>query len=448
MAKKSRRVITKNFWVQNKPFRRSIAVTVIVLFAGIGVYLLTSSHAASPYATANADKGFLSSGATVIVDNSATDGNHVQFGGSKTAMAIKVSGDSFVNQSGQVTQLHGVNRPGTEYACAASSNAGFISDPAGSATTLAYADTVVSSLKTWNKTASTTNAINAVRIPLNEDCWLGINGVNPAYSSANYQAFILREVNDLVADNMYPILDLHWSAPGTQLANGQDVAPDADHSVTFWQQVASAYKDNPAVMFDLYNEPNISNGGYVPNWTCYLDGCTQTSARNGASYQTAGTQTLVNTIRGAGANNVIMVEGLASANDVWNYFGAYAPVDPQHNIAAEIHVYNFSGQSTPAEITAMLASNSAGPSVAGNYPVYVGEFGDNALSGTNGCGTDTTTFLTNLIGYMNSNGYSYTAWGWDQGEGCNGPSLVTNDESGATYPEGSIVQSALQALEQ
>ena len=32
--------------------------------------------------------------------------------------------------------------------------------------------------------------MNAVRIPLNEDCWLGINGAPAAYSGANYQTAI------------------------------------------------------------------------------------------------------------------------------------------------------------------------------------------------------------------------------------------------------------------
>ena len=32
--------------------------------------------------------------------------------------------------------------------------------------------------------------INAVRIPLNEDCWLRIYGVKPAYSRSNYRSAI------------------------------------------------------------------------------------------------------------------------------------------------------------------------------------------------------------------------------------------------------------------
>ena len=36
-------------------------------------------------------------------------------------------------------------------------------------------------MKTWS--------INAVRVPLNEDCWLGINGVKPQYGGAAYRSY-------------------------------------------------------------------------------------------------------------------------------------------------------------------------------------------------------------------------------------------------------------------
>ena len=98
--------------------------------------------------------------------------------------------------------------------------------------------------------------INSVRIPLNEDCWLGINGVLPQYSGANYQSAIARYVTLLLENGLYPILDLHWSAAGNQLATGQAAMPDQDHSPTFWSQVAGVFKDNLGVAFELFNEPN------------------------------------------------------------------------------------------------------------------------------------------------------------------------------------------------
>src|SRR5207249_3664448 len=71
----------------------------------------------------------------------------------------------------------------------------------------------VDGIKSWHQ--------NTLRLPLNEDCWLGINGVNPAYSGANYRQAIASYVSLLNQNGLYVILDLHWSAPGTTLATHQ-----------------------------------------------------------------------------------------------------------------------------------------------------------------------------------------------------------------------------------
>lgn len=60
---------------------RNITGTLFVLlFAFVGIHLLSSSHAASPYASLNADQGSLTNPATVQTDGSASDGKSVQFG--------------------------------------------------------------------------------------------------------------------------------------------------------------------------------------------------------------------------------------------------------------------------------------------------------------------------------------------------------------------------------
>jgi endoglucanase len=89
---------------------------------------------------------------------------------------------------------------------------------------------------------------NIVRVPLNEDCWLGINGAAPAYSGANYQAAIVNYVNLLHANGLYAILDLHWSAPGAQQATGLQAMVDADHGLAFWSSMATTFKNDLAVL--------------------------------------------------------------------------------------------------------------------------------------------------------------------------------------------------------
>ena len=78
---------------------------------------------------------------------------------------------------------------------------------------------------------------------------------------------------------------------------------DASYSATFWGQVAAAFKNNPAVLFELFNEPQ---GNYPPtaaDWNHYLSGGLTGS-------EDVGTQTLLNAVRAAGATNVVLVDGL------------------------------------------------------------------------------------------------------------------------------------------
>jgi len=374
-----------------------------------------------------------------------------------SGLAISVSGNQFVNQNGDVVQLRGVNRPGTEYGCV--DDLGFTSGVTGSeGQNLSYAGTVASSLLSWNAPGASENAINTVRVPLNEDCWLDINGVPSAYSGANYQTFIEDEVADLTPQGMYVVLDLHWSAQGSFEATSQNVGPDEDHSVTFWQQVATAFEDDPSVMFDLYNEPHIwcytsaCSSNYTTAadtaWGCYLNGCEYTlndsngdgvpSAQEGYTFEVAGTQQLVDTIRGTGASNVIFVEGLGWANAFDNWV-SYRPTDPDNQLAPEVHTYPSSGMNV--NNLSYLNGTLADGGLSSDYPIYVGEFGEVICSGSS------TGFTENTMNWADSHGYSYTAWGWDDGEGCGGPSLVTDDDTGATSTYGSIVEAHLRALE-
>src|SRR5579859_5949677 len=99
---------------------------------------------------------------------------------------LHVSGNQILNGSGQVTHLYGVNRSGAEYAC--QQGWGIWDGPADAVS--------VAAIKAWN--------VNIVRIPVNEDCWLNINGINAAYAGTNYQSAIIGYVNLL---NSYGIAE-------------------------------------------------------------------------------------------------------------------------------------------------------------------------------------------------------------------------------------------------
>jgi hypothetical protein len=88
-----------------------------------------------------------------------------------------------------------------------------------------------------------------------------------------------------------------------------------------------------AVIFDLFNEPYPDRAlpSETAAWQCWLKGGSSCTA--GISYPVAGMQTLVNTVRATGASNVIMLGGLAYANDLSQWL-TYRPTDPDGNLAA------------------------------------------------------------------------------------------------------------------
>jgi hypothetical protein len=239
--------------------------------------------------------------------------------------------------------------------------------------------------------------INAVRIPLNEDCWLGINGVARRYGGPRYQKAIRAYVARLHAARLYVILDLHWNAPGRQRATGQQPMADLAHAPAFWSSVARTFKADPAVLFDLYNEPlGIS-------WKCWRDGCGLPQG-----WTTAGMQRLVNAVRSAGARQPIIVSGLDAGNNLSSWL-RFRPHDPAGQLLAGLHAYNFLGC---AEVRCW---NRTVAPVARRVPVVATELGEADCSGS---------FIRKFMTWADSVGISYLGWSWNT-NGCRAPALIS-----------------------
>src|SRR4051812_13812881 len=187
-------------------------------------------------ASAAATIAFMVGGALVSVNPAAAT--------TTVPLSIKIVGKHFVNGAGHVVRLLGVNHTSAEYGCVD----GFGYDDGH------FDDADAAAIRSWKATA--------VRVPLNEDCWLGINGqpnssqgADPPLTRDGYRQEIKNYVAALNRHGLYAIIDLHWSAPGAQVALEQQPMPDMNHSPVFWTSVASTFKSNHAVVFDLYNEP-------------------------------------------------------------------------------------------------------------------------------------------------------------------------------------------------
>lgn len=318
-----------------------------------------------------------------------------------TFSGLKVSGNKLVNQQGQTVVLHGVDRSGAEFDCVGGSVFDGPSDAAS-----------IQAMRAWD--------IDAVRVPMNEDCWLGINGVKTG--GAAYQQAIEGFVKTLNQQGMYVILDLHWNAPGNTKATGQTNMADSDHSPAFWASVANAFKGNNTVIFDLYNEPHDIS------WSCWKSGC--------GSY--AGMQQMVNSIRSTGATNVIMVGGLGWASDLSGWL-ANRPSDPQKNIAASVHMYGHNGCSGTSCINL-----GAYTQVLAQVPLIAGEFGESADGSI--CSTNVSNAFMN---WMDQHQASYIAWTWNTwGSGCGELSLITNYNGTPHSPNGTNYKAHLLALGQ
>jgi endoglucanase len=336
-------------------------------------------------------------------------------------LSVAVRGNHLVDQNGTTVVLRGANTSGTEYACV---NEKSIFDGSEEASPGSIA-----AMRSWG--------FNVARVQLNESCWLGIQGVKAAYSGPVYQQAIESYVSALNAAGMYVIINLHWSSKGTaRKATGQLPMPDERYAPSFWTSVAGAFKSNPAVIFDLFNEPYPNrNTDSTAAWQCDIAGSAGGTCR-GFRYKAAGMQQLLGVVRATGATNVIMAGGpqYAGVLDGWSRF---APVDPLGQLAASIHVY----WNTPANpnwspcYTPSCWANVLGP-LSTTVPIVVGEFGE--LD----CGD---TLYPPFLDFADQHGISYLGWAWFAGSCTGEPSLITN-YSGTASPYGIGYQQHLASL--
>ena len=338
--------------------------------------------------------------------------------------SLRVSGDHLVDEAGNTVQLRGVNVSGTQYACAG--GYGIFDGPSD--------DAAISAMTSWN--------INAVRVPLNEACWLGSKTVKAKYAGSNYQQAIQAYVDRIRAHGLYVILTLAWAAPGTKRTNDSAAMPDRDHSPAFWAGVATAFGNDGGVLFDLFNEPFPDhNRDSVAAWRCVRDG----GKCPGISYAAAGSQQLLDSVRGHGASNVVLIGGPQYAGTLSRWL-AYAPSDPLHQLAASVHIY-FGTPSAPDWSPCYTEScwQSQIRPLAADVPIVIGEFGEHDCSFDLVNGNAESPPQPSLLDWADGEGVSYLAWAWFVGSCADEPSLI-KDYNGQPTPYGSGYRAHLLPL--
>jgi aryl-phospho-beta-D-glucosidase BglC (GH1 family) len=296
-----------------------------------------------------------------------------------------VKGNKIYDGNDQVHVFRGVDRPSLEW------------DVEGEGVSSADIDLIAS----WNA--------NVIRVAINQGFWLEGSVV---YNSG-YRQRIDEVVQWSKAAGMDVVLDLHWSDRGSlsQVPAQQRMA-DAN-SRTFWQSVAEIYKDDGRVLFELYNEP------HDVAWPVWLDG-----GDSGDGFEAVGMQELYDTVRNAGADNLVLIGGLDYAYDL---SGVPANRVEGYNIVYATHPYDF-GNKQPGAWAGDWGF------LADTDPIFVSEFGSFDCN---------PAYSQQLIDYAEQRGLSWSAWAWYPG-GCGFPALI-EDWSGTPSATGQIIKTALEA---
>ena len=325
-----------------------------------------------------------------------------------SSVPLHVSGTHVVDPSGHVIQLRGVDLDSLEYKIAG--------------------DHVLQSLDTairdWHATL--------IRLPMNENFWFGYNfSSSPGDGGAAYRSLIDQIVKTVSDKNVYVALDLHWSNMDVWGSNnGQHEMPD-DNSALFWQSVAARYANNPAVWFDLYNEPhNIS-------WPQWKTGGNFTEGS--VTYHSPGMQGLLNRVRAAGANNIVAASGVNWAGDLNGVVNGFALSDSASNLIYQAHIYPYDNSNQKvSDWDNHVAATAA------QYAVYVGEFGtDDAGTSSHFIGQPTPqAWVQTMLSWLEQHHYTWTAWSFNPQTH---PILLSDWSYNPTAYYGTYVKAALAA---
>jgi endoglucanase len=328
-------------------------------------------------------------GPTTATGCAAATTKHVAPGG------YYVSGNSVCTAGGAAHLFHGVDRPSLEFS------------PTGDH--LSASDFQL--MAGWKA--------NIVRIALNQDYWIAASPL----ANPNYPATVDAAVTWAEQAGMDVILDLHWSDAGVLgscKSSCQQLMADTN-SIGFWADVAGRYKNDGRVLFELYNEPHD-----VP-WTVWKSG-----GSTSAGWTAAGMQQLYDAVRGAGADNLVVIGGLNYAFDL---SGVPSNRISGYNILYATRPYGGSSDKGPS------AWDAGWGFLTKTDPVIVTEFGDYADCSGSSYSPLINTYVSAVITYADQHAAGWTAWAWYDG-GCQFPSLIS-DWVGTPTPPGMIVQTAL-----
>jgi hypothetical protein len=259
---------------------------------------------------------------------------------SKFPSALRVVGNKILNQEGKEVWLQGLNVMSLDWS------------PTGERVLL----TTKVALEEWKA--------NLIRLPVKEHYWFGTDASQKDGGKA-YRELVDAVINMTANRGAYVLLDLHRYR-----------APKKEHA-DFWKDAATRYKDHPALIFDLFNEPHGTswevwrNGGFVAekkegvDETAFLS--EEEKIANNVGFRSVGMQGLLDAVRSTGAKNVVLAGGLDYGYDLSGIAKGFALDDKGGNgIIYGSHIYPWKKGYQDKVLV-----------IADKYPILSGENGGN-----------------------------------------------------------------------
>lgn len=253
----------------------------------------------------------------------------------KWPVELKVSGNRLVDPAGKEVWLQGVNIPSLEW------------NPRGEQVERA---TIVA-IEGWKS--------NVIRLPVKDDYWFGLKDANDGGEA--YRKIVDQIITLASNRGVYVVLDLHtYRAPKKEYLD-------------FWKDAAARYKNHPAVLFDLMNEPHGTtwevwrDGGFVGK-RIEADQAAFLSAEEKKKiegFESPGMQAMLDAVRSTGAKNIVVVGGLDYAYQLDGIVNGFGLKDADGNgIMYACHIYPWKSGWQKYLLDA-----------AEKYPILLGEVG-------------------------------------------------------------------------
>lgn len=296
---------------------------------------------------------------------------------------LSVAGPRILDPQGRPVTLRGVNRSGLEYSRSP-----------------IPAEEIDVITRDWRA--------NVIRLPFNQDWVLRAEG---------YLELLDAVIEQADAGGAYTLLDLQWLDDEHPFGPDRQFVPPLPNPETagMWALLARRYGNNPAVLFDILNEPHdrALNDPYPlfrPNGFRYDPEHREVSMTDWGPWA----EHLVDTIRAVAPESLIFVSGTG-----WAYNLRGFPLD-REGLVYSTHVYPNKGDDW----------FGAFGFLAPHAPVFAGEFGGQDCD---------LAWGERLLDYFDQLGIGWTAWSF-----ADRPLLVARDTLRPTA-FGELVQQRLLA---